>query len=115
MHEVSVALSLLEMIEERCRNEGYSSVESVRVRIGKASSILPEALKLAFEMAKKETVAGEAELLIDLIPVRALCKRCLKSFEGEDSFIFECPFCNSPSLRLISGRELDLVEMEVRT
>jgi hydrogenase nickel incorporation protein HypA/HybF len=115
MHEVSVALSLLEMIENKCREEGYFSVESVKVRVGKASTILPEALNLAFEIAKKETVARGDELLIDLIPLRAQCKSCLNSFEGENSYIFECPFCKSPSFKVISGNELELVEMEVAT
>ncbi len=114
MHEVAIALSLLEIIEIKCREEGYGPVASVKIRVGKASSLQPEALQLAFEMAKKETAARDAELRIDLVPVRALCKSCGKSFEGEDSFIFECPFCKSPSLRVISGRELELVEMEVK-
>jgi len=114
MHEVSIALSLLEIIEKKCREEGYSWVESVKVRIGQASSILPEALNFAFEMAKKETIAREAALLIDLIPVKALCKTCLHSFEGKNLYIFECPFCSSSSLQIISGHELQLVEMEVK-
>lgn len=112
MHEIAIALSLLEIVENKCREEGYGSVASVKVRVGKASSLQPEALQLAFEMAKKETVAREAELLIDLVPVRALCRSCFKSFEGGGSFIFECPFCKSPSFRVISGRELELVEID---
>jgi hydrogenase nickel incorporation protein HypA/HybF len=113
MHEVSIALSLLEMIEEKCREEGYAFVKSLKVRIGKASGILPEALQFAFASAKRNTIAGNAELVIDLIPVQGICKDCTRRFEWPTSYLFECPFCKSPSFRVLSGYEMELVEIEV--
>lgn len=113
MHEVSITLSLLEMIEKKCREEGYPSVESLKIRIGQASGILPEALQLAFEAAKKDTVARNANLMIDLIPARGICKDCAGHFEWEPPYIQECPLCNSSSLQVISGYEMELVEIEV--
>jgi hydrogenase nickel incorporation protein HypA/HybF len=114
MHEVSIALSLLEIVEKKCREEGYPSVESLRVRIGKGSGILPEALQFAFEAARHDTVARNAELILDLIPVQGICRNCAGRFEWETPYILECPFCHSASFQVISGREMDLVEMEVR-
>ena len=113
MHEVSIALSLLEIIEERCRQEGCQSVESVKVRVGKASGILPESLTFAFEVVKKDTVAREAKLIIDLVPLGGLCAKCGNQFFTEEAYILECPHCSSTSFKIIQGRELELVELEV--
>ena len=114
MHEVSIAVSLLEIIEKKCREEGYPSVESLKIRVGKASGILPEAIQFAFEAAKQDTVARNAKLGIDFIPVRGICKDCAGHFECEPPYILECPFCNSSSFQVISGYEMELVEMEVQ-
>jgi hydrogenase nickel incorporation protein HypA/HybF len=113
MHEVSIALSLLEIVEKKCREEGYPSVESLKVRIGRGSGILPEALQFAFEAAKQGTVAGNAKLVLDLIPLQGICQDCAGRFEGAPPCLLECPLCHSPSFRVISGYEMELVEMEV--
>jgi hydrogenase nickel incorporation protein HypA/HybF len=113
MHEVSIALNLLEIVEEKCREEGYASVKSLKVKIGTASGVLPEALQFAFASAKRDSIAGNAELVIDLIPLRGICQDCAGRFEWPASYIFECPLCKSPSFRVLSGYEMELAEIEV--
>lgn len=113
MHEVSIALSLLEIVEDKCRREGCQSVESVRVRIGKASGILPDSLAFAFEIVKKDTIARDAKLIIDLVPLGGLCSKCGSQFITEEAYVLECPHCSSSSFKVIQGYELELVELEV--
>jgi hydrogenase nickel incorporation protein HypA/HybF len=113
MHESSIALSLLEIIEERCRQESCKSIESVRVRVGKASGVSPESLAFAFEIVKKDTIAHEAKFIIDLVPLGGLCSKCGNQFTTEEAYILECPACSSPSFKIIQGFELELVELEV--
>lgn len=113
MHEVSLALGLLEMIEEKCRAEGYRRVESVRVRVGKGSSVLPEAFAFAFETVKPDTVAREAKFIIDIVPLGGLCSHCGNPFTTEEVYLAECPFCSSTSFKVSQGYELELVELEV--
>jgi len=113
MHEVSIALNLLDIIEKKCREGGYQEIESVRVRVGKASSVQPEAFSFAFEVVKKNTRAQNARFIIDLIPLGGTCSACGNRFETEEAYILECPSCGSPSLRVTQGYELEIVEMEV--
>lgn len=113
MHEVSLALNLLDIIEKKCQEEGYQKVESVRVRVGKASSVQPEAFSFAFEVVKKDTAAQNARFIIDLIPLGGTCSACGNRFETEEAYILECPSCASPSLQITQGYELEMVEMEV--
>jgi hydrogenase nickel incorporation protein HypA/HybF len=112
-YEVSIALSLLNIVEQKCREEGYQSVESVRVRIGRASGILPEAFTFAFDAAKKDTIAQEAKFIIDIVPLGGVCNECRSPFELEEAHVFACPLCASRSFKIDKGYELEIVEMEV--
>ena len=113
MHEVSVALSLLDIIVSKCREEGYHSIDSVRVRVGKASGILPEAFTFALEVAKKDTIARDAEFVIETVPLSGFCNACGSHFEMERTYVLECPICASPSFKIHKGYELEVVDMEV--
>ncbi len=113
MHEVSLALSLLDIIEKKCREEGYQKVESVRVRVGKASSVQPEAFSFAFEVVKRNTRAQNARFMVDLISIGGTCSACGNRFETEEAYILECPSCGSSSLQITQGYELEIMEMEV--
>ncbi len=113
MHEISVALNILEIVEKQCRDEGYRKVESVRVRVGKAAGILAEALAFAFESVKRGTIAQNADLIIDSIPLGGICHRCRAEFETEEPIVVECPICASPSFKINQGYELQIVEMDV--
>jgi hydrogenase nickel incorporation protein HypA/HybF len=113
MHEVSIALSLLNIAEKYCEREGYKSIESINVKIGKASGVMPEALLFAFDAVKIGTIAEKARLVINEIPVTGFCNNCKKSFSIEEPYVLFCPKCGNASLRLDTGRELDITEMEV--
>ncbi|NWF53591.1 MAG: hydrogenase maturation nickel metallochaperone HypA [Syntrophaceae bacterium] len=113
MHEVSIALNLLDIIEKKCREEGYQKVESVKVRVGKASSVQPEAFSFAFEIVKKDTRAQNARFIIDPIPLGGTCLACGNRFETEEAYILECPSCGSLRLQVTQGYELEIVELEV--
>ena len=113
MHEVSIALSLLDIVVNKCREEGYQAIDSVRIRVGKASGILPEAFTFALEVAKKDTIARDAEFVIEVVPLGGFCNGCGSDFETEGTYVLECPFCASPSFKIHKGYELEIVDMEV--
>jgi len=113
MHEVSAALSLLDIIVRKCREEGYRSIDSVRVKVGKASGILPEAFTFALEVAKKDTIARDAEFVIETVPLSGVCNGCGSHFEIAGTYVLECPICASPSFKIHKGYELEIVDMEV--
>ncbi len=113
MHEVSVALGILDIAEKECRAGGYSSVAAIRVRVGRGGGILPEALDFAFEAVKANTLAHGARFLIDVVPIGGSCNACGREFETEEKFLFACPYCASPSFQIRKGYELQVIELEV--
>jgi hydrogenase nickel incorporation protein HypA/HybF len=114
MHEASIAVSILDIVVGLCQREGYPAIESVRIRVGKGSNILPEALCFAFSAARKETIAADARLVIEEVGITAICLDCGKETELEDSYsLLACAACSSYSLRILSGYEMEIVDMEV--
>jgi hydrogenase nickel insertion protein HypA len=74
MHEVSIAQSLLKIAVDNCKKEGYKGIEIIKVKIGRASGIMPDALSFAFDAVKIGTIAEKAALNIEEIPVSGFCE-----------------------------------------
>jgi hydrogenase nickel incorporation protein HypA/HybF len=113
MHEVSIATSLLKIAVDNCKKEGYKSIELIKVKIGRASGIMPDALSFAFDAVKIGTIAEKATLTIDKIPVSGFCEGCKNSFTVDEAFVISCPQCGHISIRVETGHELHIYEMDV--
>jgi hydrogenase nickel incorporation protein HypA/HybF len=114
MHESSIAHSILEIADEQCSEQGCTAVDAIRVRLGKATGVMPESLLFAFDALKEPTVAKNAKLSIEIILVGGTCNECKKEFDVEDApYIFSCPHCGSASFTVSRGREMEIVDMEM--
>jgi hydrogenase nickel incorporation protein HypA/HybF len=113
MHEVSIAQGLLDIAIEHCKKGGYQGIESISVKIGKASGVVSDSLLFAFQSLKIGTIADKASLTIDEIPVSGFCKSCNSRFSVEDAYVLQCPECGGTELKVETGRELNIDEMEV--
>ena len=113
MHEASIAISLIETVSGLCQQEGYNSIEAVRLKVGKAAGILPDALLFAFDVAKAGTIASQARLVIEYIPLGGFCSDCGSQFDSEERYIFACPACGSRAIKITRGDEMQIVDMEV--
>lgn len=114
MHEASIVMELLRIASDECYKNGYKKINSIKVIIGRASGVMTDALLFAFDVLKGDTPAKDANLIIEETPVRGVCKDCGKEFESDENYlIFECPVCGSFSVNIVSGKELDITEIEV--
>jgi len=113
MHEASIAISLLETVSDICQQEGYNSIESVRLKVGRAAGILPDALLFAFDVVKAGTIASQAELHIEYISLGGFCFVCGSQFDSEERYIYACPACKSRAIKITRGDEMQIIDMEV--
>ena len=113
MHEASIAASLLEIVSGQCRKSGCSRIESIHLKIGRASGIMTDALIFAFDAMKEGSPAKGAVLEIEEVPVSGHCDECNNTFTTEQEYILSCPSCGGSSFRMTAGRELDVIDMEV--
>jgi len=114
MHELSIVASLFEILEEKAKEQKAKKVTSVKVKVGALSGVVPEFLKTAFDVYKKDTIADEAELKIEEVPLKVKCQQCGAEIIKND-FVFLCEKCASRELKTLAGTELLLekIEMEV--
>jgi hydrogenase nickel incorporation protein HypA/HybF len=112
MHELSIALALVEQAEAIALREGAARLASITVTVGELSGVNPEALELAFPVAAENSLAREARLIIETVPARARCRACGQ--ESSPGFPFPaCGQCGSPDLEISAGQELLIKTLEL--
>ena len=113
MHELSIALSILEGVEEEVAQRGYGQVRSIHVRVGALSGVIPEALCSSFELAREGTPFSESLLTIEECPVIVHCRACDAQGAVESIQMMVCPACEQPVSEIVAGRELEVVALEL--
>ena len=112
MHELGIARDILDVVGQYITDDQRPSVRSVRIELGNLSGIVPESLEFCFEALVADTPMSAASLEIVRVPTRADCTRCGHSFEIDEP-VFLCPACGSSGIKLVSGTELNVVDIEL--
>jgi hydrogenase nickel incorporation protein HypA/HybF len=112
MHELAIAQSIVEAVETKASECNATHVKAVRLKIGEASGVVTDSLTFCFEMLTSlEPILAGAQLLIDTMPHRAYCHHCEREFHVQN-FVAQCPTCKEWSNEIVSGTELQMLEME---
>ena len=112
MHEFGIMESALALAEKNARTAGATQIHRLKVRVGKLSGVVPEALRFAFAALKANTLAAAAEFDIEEVPAVCWCATCAAEFEAQN-LNYECPRCHQPSGDLRRGKEMDLASLEI--
>lgn len=112
MHELSIALSVIEQIEEETAKHGGGKVETVYVRVGVLSGVDTEALHFAYELASEGTDLQGSQLEIETVPLLVYCPKCSTTHAPEPRDI-SCPRCVTPAQEILQGRELEVRAFEM--
>ena len=112
MHELGIAQNILDIVQQNVPDGQGAAVRRIRVRIGQLSGVIPDSLKFCFSALLSDTEMNQADLVMETIPTVSRCRDCLHRFEVED-FVFSCPSCDGVNLDLISGKELEIVNIEL--
>lgn len=113
MHELSIALSLVEAASEKAESLGCARVEALHVRVGPLSGVVKDALLFCFDVAAQGSAVEGARLEIEEVPLVALCPQCAVERQLAGPWSLRCPVCATPVPALVSGKELELVALEV--
>jgi hydrogenase nickel incorporation protein HypA/HybF len=95
---MSIAQSLIQILQEEMAKHGAATLRSVRLSIGEMSAIVPESLSFCFEIITQGTPLEGAKLLMDRIPLKGYCPDCDRPFDIKD-FVFICPTCGSRQVK----------------
>jgi hydrogenase nickel incorporation protein HypA/HybF len=112
MHELSIALSLLDLAEEEAARR-ECRVAAIHLRLGRLSGVVREALLSAYDLAREGTAMADAELVVEEVPVVVRCPGCAADRTPVSAFELLCPDCGTPTPEVVRGRELEVVALEI--
>jgi hydrogenase nickel incorporation protein HypA/HybF len=113
VHELSIALSIVEGAEEEVSRQGGGRVCSVYLKLGPLSGVVKEALLFSYDLACAGTCLEGSNLIIEDIPVRIKCLQCGEDRPAVSLQCLQCQLCGAAG-RLVSGAELEMFALEMQ-
>lgn len=105
MHEMSLALNIVDLVVAESVKEGGCRVSEVEVEIGNLAGVLIDSLEFCLEAAARSTSVEGADFKIIPTTARGDCSSCRFSFDV-DSFHAVCPKCGAAAPAITGGQEL---------
>jgi len=112
MHELSIAMGIVEAASDEAQKRGVR-VSAVHLRLGALSGVVKDALMFSYEVACQDTPLAGSQLLIEDIPVTVFCPRCQEKRVLASLQSFTCPECETPTMDVVQGKELEVFALEV--
>lgn len=113
MHELSIALSIIEGVEEELERQPEARVAAVHLRLGPLSGVVKEALLFSYGLACEGTPLEGSRLEIDEIPVVIYCSVCRREQPAVSIQRLCCAVCDAPAREIRGGSELEVFALEL--
>jgi hydrogenase nickel incorporation protein HypA/HybF len=113
MHELSIAVSIVDLACEELSRLGAVRVDAVHVRVGPLSGVVRDALLFSFDAATAGTSLQGARLEIEDVPVTVWCVACGAERALASLAHRRCPVCDTLTPDIVRGEELEVVGLEV--
>jgi hydrogenase nickel incorporation protein HypA/HybF len=113
MHELSIALSIVELAEEEAERRGVP-IDAVHLKLGALSGVVKAALLSCYAMACENTPLQGSRLVVEEVPVVIFCPGCQAQRPLSSVQLFCCPQCGTPCSEIVQGRELEVVALEIQ-
>ena len=113
MHELSIAMSIVDMAQEEPEPAQRQQVHAVHLEARPLAGVVKEALLSSYEMACEATPLEGSQLVIEEIPVEVFCPKCQAPRLVASIQWFCCPECGTPTTNVLRGKELEVVALEI--
>lgn len=114
MHELSIALSMIEMATEEAEKRDGAKIDALHLKLGALSGVVKDALLFSWEVACQGTLLEGSRLEIEEIPVVVHCSACRADRTLASINNFFCPVCNAPTPEILQGKELQVTALEIQ-
>lgn len=115
MHEMSLTRDVLDAVLEQAAMAQAERVVGVRLTVGEIHDIVDDLFGKCFAFLARGTIAADATVAIDRVPLTVRCKDCGEVF-GVDLYARTapcCPCCGGGSYGIASGEEFAISDIEV--
>jgi hydrogenase nickel incorporation protein HypA/HybF len=115
MHELSIAMSIVDMAEEESARLGGGQITAVHLKVGALAGVVKVALLSSYDLACENTVLAGSTLFIEDVPIVVHCPRCDARRQVQSIQCFRCAECGEPTADVLEGRELLVTGLEIRS
>jgi hydrogenase nickel incorporation protein HypA/HybF len=113
MHELSIAMSIVEMAEEEAQLRNVK-VSAVHLKLGMLSGVVKDALLSSYGLACDGTALEGSRLVIEEVPVEVFCATCNVNRKLQSMQWFICPECGATTPTVVHGKELEVTALEIQ-
>ena len=114
MHEFSICQSLLRQVDQIATEHHATTIDKIHLQVGPLSGVEPALLQSAFQIARANTLARTADMIIQATPIKVRCKNCGAMSEAKLNNL-ACRACGDWQTELLSGDELFIERIEMQT
>ena len=111
MHEMSIAVGLMEQVFDIAKKSNLKEIEEIEIETGFLRQIVPEVMQEAFLAVRQDTIAKNATLKIVEIAPLSECNICKKQFQPSLND-FLCPICQKADVKVLKGDEIILKSIQ---
>jgi hydrogenase nickel incorporation protein HypA/HybF len=111
VHELSIALNIVDGVLEEAEQRGGLRVAAVHLRLGPLAGVDEQALQFAFPMACEGTPLEGTQLIVQRTEAAVYCPVCEREAPPA-SIDLRCPICGSCDARIFRGTELEITALE---
>jgi hydrogenase nickel incorporation protein HypA/HybF len=116
MHELSVAMRIVEALDQELAGEGDDlTVSAVAIEVGALTGLVPEALHFSWDLATEGSVLQGSKLDIQVVDAAGFCPQCQVERTLTNLQSMRCPVCRTPISQISGGNELEILTLEVRS
>jgi len=113
VHELSLVYGMIDAVTDAARAAGALKVKTVTLRVGALAGVVEDALQFSYDVATEGTMLEGSRLVIRHPPVVIRCETCQQDRELAGIQSFRCPVCDTPSIDIRQGRELEIESLEI--
>ena len=112
MHEISIAISIVERVTEETQSRGGLTVKAVHLSLGMLAGVDEQALQFCYQAACDGTFLEGSRLVINTVAVVVYCPGCRVERVPASMQQLACAHCTSATT-IVRGCELEVAALEL--
>ncbi|MBA3633833.1 MAG: hydrogenase maturation nickel metallochaperone HypA [Acidobacteria bacterium] len=113
MHELSIAISMVDMAAEEAAQRGDVKVNAIYLKLGAMSGVVKDALLFSYDVVCEGTPMEGSRLVIEEVPIIVFCPKCEIETAPVSINNLCCPTCETPTPQVVRGREMEVTALEI--
>jgi hydrogenase nickel incorporation protein HypA/HybF len=105
-------MGIMSIVLQKAEEVQANRITSIDLQIGRLAGVVPECVRLQFDLLSRGTIAAGATLSFNQPPVKLRCRKCNRIYSS-DNFDLACPNCQASEIEILSGFELCVESIEV--